>query len=137
MARDKFHQEVRNALENEGWEITDDPLYLKVGRIPIHIDLGAEKLIGAEKGGEKIAVEVKTFGIPSFITALHEAVGKYIVYREALKQIQSDRVLYLAMPVDVYDEFGGEPIVNAVFSDYDFKILLYEPSAQVISSWIR
>ena len=137
MARDKFHQEVRNALENEGWKITDDPLYLKVGRIPIHIDLGAEKLIGAEKAGEKIAVEVKTFGIPSFITALHEAVGKYIVYREALKQIQSDRVLYLAMPVDVYDEFGSEPIVNAVFSDYDFKILLYEPSAQIISSWIR
>ena len=137
MASDKFHQEVRNALENEGWKITDDPLYLKVGRIPIHIDLGAEKLIGAEKAGEKIAVEVKTFGIPSFITALHEAVGKYIVYREALKQIQSDRVLYLAMPVDVYDEFGSEPIVNAVFSDYDFKILLYEPSAQIISSWIR
>ena len=66
MARDKFHQEVRNALENEGWKITDDPLYLKVGKIPIHIDLGAEKLIGAEKAGEKIAVEVKTFGIPSF-----------------------------------------------------------------------
>jgi XisH protein len=137
MARDRFHQEVRNALENEGWKVTDDPLYLKVGRIPVHIDLGAEKLIGAERGAEKIAVEVKTFGIPSFITALHEAVGKYIVYREALRQIQSDRILYLAMPVDVYEEFGQEPIVSAVFSDNDFKILLYEPSSQIISSWIK
>ena len=53
MARDKFHQEVRTALENEGWLITNDPLYLKVGRIPIHIDMGAEKIIGAEKDGEK------------------------------------------------------------------------------------
>ena len=42
---------------------------MKLGRIPIHIDLGAEKLIGAEKEGQTIAVEIKTFGIPSFITA--------------------------------------------------------------------
>ncbi|MBL7798819.1 MAG: fatty-acid oxidation protein subunit alpha [Saprospiraceae bacterium] len=137
MARDKFHQEVRKALERAGWKITDDPLYLKVGRIPIHIDLGAEKLIGAEKAGEKIAVEVKTFGIPSFITALHEAVGKYIVYREALKQMEIPRTLYLAMPVDVYEEFGGESIVSAVFTTYQFKILLYEPDTQIIASWIN
>ncbi|MCY7329885.1 MAG: XisH family protein [Saprospiraceae bacterium] len=67
MARDKFHQEVRNALENEGWEITNDPLYLKVGQIPIHIDLGAEKLIGAERGGEKIAVLQSMTSKSSFI----------------------------------------------------------------------
>ena len=70
MARDKFHEEVKSALQDEGWSITADPLYLKVGRIPIHIDLGAEKLIAAEKEGEKIAVEVKTFGIASFISLL-------------------------------------------------------------------
>ncbi len=64
MARDKFHQEVRQALIKDGWTITDDPLYIKVGKIPIHIDIGAEKLIGAEKEGEKIAVEIKTFGEP-------------------------------------------------------------------------
>ena len=29
MARDKFHQEVKYALEKEGWLITDDPLYIK------------------------------------------------------------------------------------------------------------
>lgn len=137
MARDKFHQEVRSALEQEGWKITDDPLYLKVGRIPVHIDLGAEKLIGAEKSGEKIAVEVKTFGIPSFITALHEAVGKYIIYREALTFMGLEHTLYLAMPVDVYEEYGNEEIVQTVFSKYNFKILLYESNAQIISTWIK
>lgn len=137
MARDKFHQDVRTALENTGWKITDDPLYLKVGRIPIHIDLGAEKLIGAEKDGEKIAVEVKTFGIASFITALHEAVGKYIVYREALKEVQSDRILYLAMPAKVYEAYSKEPIVNNIFTGYDFKIILYQPKTHEITSWIK
>ena len=137
MARDKFHQQVRIALQGEGWTITDDPLYLKVGRIPIHIDLGAEQLIGAEKEGKKIAVEIKTFGIASFITALHEAVGKYIVYREALFLKQSDRVLYHALPVDVYKEFGSEMVVQRVFQQYEFKIILYDPITQKISSWIK
>ena len=49
MARDKFHQEVREALEKEGWKITDDPLYIKVGKIPVQIDLGAELIIGQVK----------------------------------------------------------------------------------------
>jgi XisH protein len=137
MARDTFHNEVKSALEKDGWEITDDPLYIKVGKIPIQIDIGAEKLIGAERNGEKIAVEIKTFGRASFITALHEAVGKYIVYRTVLKYVKSDRVLYLALPDDTYAKFGQEPIVKSIFAEYDFKILLYEPTNQIITSWIN
>jgi XisH protein len=137
MARDKFHQEVKNALANDGWKITHDPLYLKVGRIPVHIDLGAEKIIGAERDGEQIAVEIKTFGIASFITALYEAVGKYIVYREALSLRKSERILYLAIPNNVYEAFGEEEIVTTVFEKYDFKILLYEPTTGTIVSWIK
>jgi XisH protein len=137
MARDKFHEEVKIALEKDGWHITDDPLYIKVGKIPIQIDIGAEKLIGAERNGQKIAVEIKTFGRASFITALHEAVGKYIVYRTVLKYIESDRILYLALPDDTYEEFGQEPIVKSIFTEYDFKILLHEPINQTITSWIN
>jgi XisH protein len=137
MARDKFHQEVKNALANDGWKVTHDPLYLKVGRIPVHIDLGAEKIIGAERDGEQIAVEIKTFGIASFITALYEAVGKYIVYREALLLRKSERILYLAIPNNVYEAFGEEEIVTSVFEKYDFKILLYEPTTGTIVSWIK
>ena len=137
MARDKFHNEVKSALVKDGWQITDDPLYIKVGKIPIQIDIGAEKLIGAERNGEKIAVEIKTFGRASFITALHEAVGKYIVYRTVLKYLESDRILYLALPDDTYAKFGQEPIVKSIFTEYNFKILLYEPTTQIITSWIN
>ena len=31
------------------------------GLVEVYIDLGAEKIIGAEKEGQKIAVEVKSF----------------------------------------------------------------------------
>jgi hypothetical protein len=137
MAKDKFHDEVKTALEKDGWQITDDPLYIKVGKIPIQIDIGAEKLIGAERNGEKIAVEIKTFGRASFITALHEAVGKYIVYRTVLQYVKSDRILYLALPDDTYAKYGQEPIVKSIFTQYEFKILLYEPANQTIVSWIN
>jgi XisH protein len=137
MARDKFHQEVRDALEKEGWNITDDPLYLKIGRIPIHIDLGAEKLIAAEKNGEKIAIEIKTFGRASFITSLYEALGKYLIYREALLIKQIERTLYLALPKDTYDDFSEEPLVQKTLIKYDFKLILYDADNKLITSWIK
>jgi hypothetical protein len=59
--RDLFHQAVRKALEKEGWSITHDPLTLQVGGVEMSIDLGAEQLLAAEKEGQKIAVEIKSF----------------------------------------------------------------------------
>lgn len=63
MAKDLYHETVKTALVKEGWLITHDPLYLadEPARIDYEIDLGAEKLIVAERGPEKIAVEVKSF----------------------------------------------------------------------------
>ncbi len=44
----------------------------------IYIDIGAEKVIAAERGGEKIAVEVKSFLGYSNITEFHVAVNLLI-----------------------------------------------------------
>ena len=55
-ARDLFHESVRNALEKEDWIITNDPLEIQFEEVKLKIDLGAERLIAAEKAGEKIAV---------------------------------------------------------------------------------
>jgi hypothetical protein len=51
MAKDLFHNVVINALIKDGWRITNDPLFLKVGGVDFFIDLGAEKLIAAERDG--------------------------------------------------------------------------------------
>src|SRR2546430_4279121 len=51
----------KQALIKDGWTITDDPLSLPWGSTTLKVDLGAERLIGAEKGTQKIAVEVKSF----------------------------------------------------------------------------
>ncbi|NEO64853.1 MAG: fatty-acid oxidation protein subunit alpha, partial [Moorea sp. SIO4G2] len=55
MARDKYHELVKAALVKERWLITDDPLIVEAGKRKIQVDLGAERLIAAQKDGEKIA----------------------------------------------------------------------------------
>jgi XisH protein len=57
-AKDRYHQSAKNALIKDGWIITHDPLHLKWGKRDMYVDLGAEKLIAAEKAGQRIAVEV-------------------------------------------------------------------------------
>ena len=64
-ARDIYHEAVKNALVKDGWTITDDPLTLELDGERLFVDLGAERVIGAEKGLRKIAVEIITFGGPS------------------------------------------------------------------------
>ncbi len=59
MAKDIYHIIVRIALEKDGWTITNDPYLIpRNNKRPYEVDLGAEKFIAAEKGMEKIAVEV-------------------------------------------------------------------------------
>lgn len=137
MARNKIHTPVKEALISEGWIVTDDPLYIKVGILTVFVDLGAERVFGAEKGGERIAVEVKTFGNPSFMTALYEAIGKYVVYRKALILDESDRTLFLAMPEDIYDRYAKEPLFTECLSDEKINLILFETNIEKITKWIK
>ena len=54
--------------------------------------------IAAERNGQKIAVEVKTFIGTSTIFEFHTALGQLINYRYALEVQEPERVLYLAVP---------------------------------------
>lgn len=69
-AFDRCHETVRRALTKDGWTITDDPLTLEFGERKLYADFGAERLLGAERGTKKIAVEIKTFRCPSPIADL-------------------------------------------------------------------
>jgi CRISPR/Cas system-associated exonuclease Cas4 (RecB family) len=107
-ARDLFHQAVRNALEKEEWVITDDPLEIELEEVTLKIDLGAERLIAAEKAGEKIAVEIKTFASNSPVSDFHTALGQFLNYQIALEENDSERLLYLAVPVDAIEKFFSD-----------------------------
>jgi hypothetical protein len=50
---DKFHEATKHALEKAGWTITHDPYNLRFNGKDFPVDLGAEKMLGAEKDGIK------------------------------------------------------------------------------------
>ncbi len=72
-ARDIYHDNFKNALIKDGWIITHDPYMLKWGLKDLYIDLGAQKLLAAEKQEQKIAVEIKSFVSPSEVEDLKNA----------------------------------------------------------------
>ena len=104
-AKDIFHEIVKQALEKENWVVTDDPLKLKFGNVNFQIDLGAERVLAAQRAGEKIAVEIKSFLNPSAITDFYAALGQFLSYRLAIEAIEPDRILYMAVPLDTYRTF--------------------------------
>ncbi|MBW4633120.1 MAG: XisH family protein [Iphinoe sp. HA4291-MV1] len=136
-AKDIFHNAVKHALEKDGWLITDDPIYLDFGGVEIYIDLGGEKIIAAEREGEKIAVEVKSFIGSSAIFLFHTALGQFINYRTALSREQPERELYLAVPSTTYETFFKLELVQIVIQSQNLKLLIYEPEQEVIERWIR
>ncbi|GAA6621705.1 hypothetical protein NUACC26_075250 [Scytonema sp. NUACC26] len=85
-ARDAFHNAVKNALITDGWKITHDPFPVSFELGDMYIDLGAEKILAAEKDGQKIAVEVKSFIRTTAIYEFHTALGQFINYRLALSE---------------------------------------------------
>lgn len=136
-ARDIFHQAVKKALVKDGWIITADPLVVQIGSIDLYIDLGAEKLLAAERAGEVIAVEVKSFLGASFISEFHTALGQFLNYRYALAQKQPDRDLFLAVPVDIYQTFFTLAFTQGVITQYKIKILVYDPEMEEVYQWIK
>jgi hypothetical protein len=136
-AKDIFHESVKNALQKEEWVITDDPLKFKFGEVNFRIDLGAEKVIAAEKAGEKIAVEIKSFLNPSAITDFYNALGQFLSYRLALQSKEPKRVLYLAVPLDVYKTFFQLEFSQTAIQEYQLLLIVYDPVKEVIVRWIK
>lgn len=135
MAKDLFHYVVRRALEKEDWTITDDPLFISFGGVDMYIDLGAERIIGAERNGEKIAVEIKSFVGPSETTEFNAALGQFLKYQLALEEEQPDRTLYLAIPLDTYRSFFNLELPRLLIQRYQVRLIVYNPKTEEISKW--
>jgi hypothetical protein len=136
-ARNLYHDAVVAALQADGWTITDDPLTLTIGDRNLFIDLGAERSeLAAEKGTERIAVEVQTFPSLSPVTDLQDAIGQYVLYRSVLFRQQPDRPAFLAVPFRVYDGILSEPLGQMVLIDLNVRVLVFDPDRREELRWI-
>jgi hypothetical protein len=137
-AKDKFHESVKKGLQKEEWVITNDPLRIEFGEEDeVRIDLGAERLLAAQKKDEKIAVEVKSFLSDSALFDFHLALGQFLNYRLVLKEKDKERVLYLAVPIYAYESFFQRDLPKAAIEEYQLKLIVYDPIEEIIVKWIN
>jgi hypothetical protein len=136
-ARNIDHDAVVQALQSDGWTITHDPLSIPAGDRYLFVDLGAERLtIGAERGSERIAVEIQTFGSASPVHDLQQAVGQFVVYRALLAQAEPNRTLFLGVSDLTYNSVLSEPLGRMVVADVRLRILVFDPLEQKVVRWI-
>jgi hypothetical protein len=134
-ALDRDHHIVRRALEKEGWTVTDDPLTLEYKERRLQVDLGAERLLVAEKGTERIAVEIKTFSGPSDVTELYHATGQFVVYETLLKNIDPSRILFLAVPDDVLYSLFENDLGEILLENKILRVFGYNIHTEEITEW--
>ena len=135
-AHDRDHDAVCAALIADGWTITGDPLHLRYAGDDLYIDLAAERLIAAEKGPQRIAVEIKSFRGPSEFADLHVAVGQFVVYREVLSEMDPQRELYLAVTEEVRAEVFESGVARMILTRQIRRLVSYDPARKVIVRWI-
>lgn len=137
MAKDAYHENVRNALIKDGWTITHDPLMIVFEGLRVVADLGAERLLAAEKQNEKIAVEIKVFGGKSKISEFEKAIGQYDLYEMYLEELEPERVLFLAVSFDSYDKFLQLPAIEFAVKKKNLKLIVFNQMTEEIVKWIN
>lgn len=134
-AKDILHEAVKSALRKDGWTIKNDPLHLKWGRRDFYVDLAAEKFLLAEKGNNKIAVEVKGFVGTSLMQALEQALGQFLIYRAILSRTEPERELYLAVSEEAFQGVFAEDIGQLIIEDYRIPLIVLDEEMEVIVVW--
>jgi XisH protein len=135
-ARDLLHDAVRNALVRDGWTITDDPLRLKVPGRNLYVDLGAERVLAAERGALAIAVEIKSFLGPSDVADLEDALGQFVLYELVLRRVEPRRQLFLAIPEKAWKSVFAEALGEIVLGERAVRLLIIDPQKEVVIQWV-
>lgn len=133
---DKYHEAVKNALIKDGWTITDDPLTLEFEDVFLYTDLGAERALAAEKGAQKIAVEIKVFGNRSLFNDLEKAIGQYQIYRIFLEKLEPERVIFMAISEEIFQKSFQRPSVKVVTAGLNIKLLVFNEEREEVVKWI-
>ena len=135
-ARDLYHDSVKNALVKDGWRITHDPLRLTWGKKDMYVDLGAERLMAAQKDNELIAVQVKSSIGASSMADLEGAIGQYILYFDVLQEREPNRTLYVAVRQKAYEEVFEDSLGQLLLAKKRLRLVVFDDETDTILLWI-
>ncbi len=136
-AKDIIHDAVREALKNDGWTITHEPYTIEYETIKLSADLAAEPVLAAERDGQKIVVEIKSFIGRSPVQDLKLALGQYNLYVAYLEILAPERKLYLAVSRRAYQEFFEQAAIQVPLHRYQVKLMVVDLEQKEIVQWIH
>lgn len=134
--RDSVHESIRQALINDGWNITHDPLVIHIGPKWVFVDLGVSSVISANRDEQKIAVEIKSFVGKSDMHNLEQAVGQFIVYQAILAKKDPERTLFLALPDDAYERVFTDELGQLLLNRSILRLIVCDTMNEEIIQWI-
>jgi hypothetical protein len=135
--KDTIHEAVKTALIRDGWTITDDPYNIEYAGMTLFADLGAERVLAAERGTERIAVEIKSFLARSAIHDFQAALGQYRMYRDYMEETDPERKLYLALSQAVYEESFSREAFQFIVQRENLPLIVVAISAEEVIEWIN
>lgn len=135
-AKDLYHDAVKSALIKDGWNILADPYRIRYKDLDLYADLAAERPFAAERDGQKIVVEIKSFVGRSLVTDFHLAVGQYKVYQVLLKETASEYDLYLAIDDITYNNFFSRESINFLVRSSQVRFFVVNIDEQEVIQWI-
>ncbi len=135
--RDVYHYAIRRAIEKDGWTVTHDPMQITWEDKDYSPDLGAERLLAAERGTEKIAIEIKSFIGQNFGVDFYEAMGQFDSYFYALADLEPDRVVMLAISEITYKKFFIKKFVQRLLVLKKIPLIVVDTDNEIIIKWIK
>jgi hypothetical protein len=134
---DRIKAAVVQALLKAGWTITADPFTPEYEGTEVFADLAAERLLAAEKGTERILVEIKSFLGPSKIHGFETALGQYLLYRGVLSLVDPGRKTYLAVSEQGYQRVFGLKLVQTIAQQHRLAVLVVNLDQVEVTQWIN
>jgi XisH protein len=134
---DIIHNSVKSALIKDGWLITDDPYLIQYRRTTLYADLAAERPIAAERNGQKLVVEVKSFIGASKIQDLKEALGQYDIYRYLIEETAPERKLYIAISEVAYKTFFSQDLAQLIITKHQLPVIIVNIDTEEVVQWIN
>lgn len=136
-AKDKIHDEVKNALIKDGWTITHEPYPIRYKTVAASADIGAERTLAAEKDNVKIVVEVKSFIKPSPLHDFEIALEQYNLYQGILEMTAPERHLYLAISHFVYNDLFRQEAIDLILDRYAVSVVVINIAQEEVVQWIN
>jgi hypothetical protein len=132
---DQCHDQVKRALQKDGWRIVEEQFPMVLGNRRAFIDLRGTRAINGSRL-QMMLLEVKCF--PDSQNTNHElytAVGQYILYRAMLNELDVNVPLYLSIPESVFDAVYDAVVQRAV-RESQIKLVVVNLDEERVIRWI-